>query len=262
MAKLVPLFSGSQGNSYYIASGGKGILIDVGRSAKQMTAALNDNNIDISTIKAIFVTHEHTDHAKGVRVFANKYSIPVFSTLGTRQAMRKLNLVDDKTDCRIIQSGGVNLDTMHVDSFPISHDCAEGCGYKVTMNDVKFALATDLGYLSEEVENALTGCDVVVIESNHDVRMLQMSSYPYHLKRRIMSDIGHLSNTVCAELLPRLVRSGTKRFILAHLSRENNLPEIAYQESLNELAAQGMKLNSDFTLGVAPVVTDGRSVVF
>lgn len=262
MAKLVPLFSGSQGNSYYIASGGKGILIDVGRSAKQMTAALNDNDIDISTIQAIFITHEHIDHAKGVRVFANKYSIPVFSTLGTQQAMRRLKLVDEKTNCQLIQSGGVDLDTMHVDSFPISHDCAEGCGYKVTMNDVKFALATDLGYLSEEVENALTGCDAVVIESNHDVRMLQMGPYPYHLKRRIMSDIGHLSNSVCAELLPELVRKGTKRFILAHLSRENNMPEIAYQESLNELAAQGMELNSDFTLSVAPVVTDGRSVVF
>ncbi|MBQ3692153.1 MAG: MBL fold metallo-hydrolase [Clostridia bacterium] len=262
MAKLVPLFSGSQGNSYYIASGGKGILIDVGRSAKQMTAALNDNNIDISSIQAIFITHEHTDHAKGVRVFANKYAIPVFSTLGTQQAMKRLNLVDEKTNCRLIQSGGVDLDTMHVDSFPISHDCAEGCGYRVTMNDVKFALATDLGYLSEEVENALTGCDTVVIESNHDVRMLQMGPYPYNLKRRIMSDIGHLSNTVCAELLPKLVRNGTKRFVLAHLSRENNMPEIAYQESLNELTARGMALNSDFTLTVAPVATDGRSVIF
>lgn len=262
MAKLVPLFSGSQGNSYYIASGGKGILIDVGRSAKQITTALNDNNIDISTVQAIFITHEHTDHAKGVRVFANKYSIPVFSTLGTQQAMRSLNLVDEKTDCHIISNSGVDLDTMHIDSFPISHDCAEGCGYKVTMSDVKFALATDLGYLSEEVENALMGCDTVVIESNHDVRMLQMGSYPYHLKRRIMSDIGHLSNAVCAEFLPKLVKSGTKRFVLAHLSRENNMPEIAYQEALNELTAKGMELNSDFTLTVAPVDTDGRSVVF
>ncbi len=262
MAKLVPLFSGSQGNSYYIASGGKGILIDVGRSAKQITSALNDNDIDISTVQAIFITHEHIDHTKGVRVFANKYSIPVFSTLGTRQAMRSLNLVDEKTDCHIISNIGVDIDTMHVDSFRISHDCAEGCGYKVTMNDVKFAFATDLGYLSEEVENALMGCDTVVIESNHDVRMLQMGSYPYHLKRRIMSDIGHLSNAVCAEFLPKLVESGTKRFVLAHLSRENNMPEIAYQESLNELTARGMELNSDFTLTVAPVVTDGRSVVF
>ena len=262
MAKLVPLFSGSQGNSYYIASGGKGILIDVGRSAKQIVNALNDNDIDISSIQGIFVTHEHIDHTKGVRVFANKYSIPVFSTLGTQNAMRKLKLVDEKTNCQIIQSGGVDLDTMHVDSFPISHDCAEGCGYKVTMNDVKFALATDLGYLSEEVENALIGCDAVVIESNHDVRMLQMGSYPYLLKRRIMSDIGHVSNTDCAEFLPKLVKSGTKRFLLAHLSRENNMPEIAYQESLNELMCQGMELNSDFTLAVAPVVTDGRSVVF
>ncbi len=262
MAKLVPLFSGSQGNSYYVASGGRGILIDAGQSAKQLTAALNDNDIDISSIQAIFVTHEHIDHAKGLRVFANKFSIPVFSTPGTQRAMRRLKLVDEKTDCHFIQSGGVDLDNMHVDCFPISHDCEEGCGYRVTMNDVKFAIATDLGYMSDEVENALLGCDAVVIESNHDVRMLQMGPYPYLLKRRIMSDLGHLSNTVCAEFLPKLVRSGTKRLLLAHLSRENNMPELAYQESLNELNAQGMVLNNDFTLGVAPVKTDGQSIIF
>lgn len=262
MSKLVPLFSGSQGNSYYIASGGRGILIDAGRSAKQITAALNDNNIDISTIQAIFVTHEHVDHVKGVRVFANKNSIPVFSTLGTYNAMKKGKYIDEKTNCHIIQSGGVDLDTMHVDCFPISHDCAQGCGYKVTMSDSSFALATDLGFLSSEVENALLGCDAVVIESNHDVRMLQLGPYPYLLKRRIMSDIGHLSNTVCAEFLPRLVKSGTKRFVLAHLSRENNMPEIAYAESVNELSSNGMYIQSDFTLAVAPVETDGMSVIF
>ena len=262
MAKLVPLFSGSPGNSYYISSGGEGILIDAGRSAKQITNALLDNNIDISSIRGIFVTHEHIDHVKGVRVFANRHSIPVYSTLGTQKAMMRLNYVDEKTDCRVIQSGGVDLDNMHVDRFPISHDCAEGCGYRVTMGDVKFALATDLGYLSDEVENALLGCDAVVIESNHDVRMLQMGPYPYQLKRRIMSDIGHLSNVTCSEFLPRLVKSGTKRFVLAHLSKENNMPEIAYRESLNELNAKGMVLQSDFTLSVAPVETDGSSIIF
>lgn len=262
MAKLVPLFSGSQGNSCYVGSGGKGILIDAGRSAKQIAGALNDNNIDINSIQAIFVTHEHIDHTKGVRVFSNKYSIPVISTLGTKQAMEKLKLVDEKTNCSVIQSSGVDLDTMHVDSFPISHDCAQGCGFKVTMNDVSFGIATDLGYLSDDVINALLGCDTVIIESNHDVRMLQMGPYPYHLKRRIMSDIGHLSNTVCAEFLPKLVRSGTKRFMLAHLSRENNMPEIAYQESLNALNENGMNVNCDFTLSVAPVETNGQAIIF
>lgn len=262
MAKLVPLFSGSSGNSYYLGSGGKGILIDAGRSAKQLTMALNDNCIDISNIQAVFVTHEHTDHTKGVRVFANKHRIPVYATKGTVLAMENSGQIDSKTDCHILESCGVDLDNMHVDSFPISHDCAQGCGFKVTMKDSKFALATDLGVMTDEVKKALWGCDTVVIESNHDVRMLEVGPYPYILKRRIMSDLGHLSNEVCARFLPELVRSGTRRFVLAHLSRENNMPDIAYLESLNELTSNGMSLDSDFTLSVAPVQSDGRSVVF
>lgn len=262
MAKLVPLFSGSQGNSYYLASGGKGILIDAGRSAKQLTLALENNNIDISTIQAIFITHEHIDHVKAVRVFANRHAIPVYSSLGTYNAMVQCCYVDAKTDCRVIENCGVDLDTMHIDSFKISHDCAEGFGYKVTMGNSKFALATDLGYISEEVENALLGCEAVVIESNHDVRMLQLGPYPYQIKRRILSDVGHISNATCASFLPELVKSGTKRFILAHLSKENNMPEIAYAESVNELSANGMTIQSDYTLSVAPTETDGSSIIF
>lgn len=262
MAKLVPLFSGSQGNSCYISSGGKGILIDAGRSAKQLTAALQSNNIDISTIQAIFVTHEHTDHVKGVRVFANKYKIPVYSSLGTYRAMLRGKYVDEKTECRIIPEDGVDLDTMHVDSFLTSHDCEESNGFRVTTGSSKFALATDLGYISDEVAQGLYGCEAVVIESNHDVRMLQMGPYPYLLKRRILSDTGHLSNGSCAHFLPELVKKGTTRFVLAHLSRENNMPEIAYAESVNELSSNGMAVDSDFTMMVAPVETDGSSIIF
>ena len=262
MAKVVPLFSGSSGNSYYISSGGSAILIDAGRSAKQLTQALENNSLDISSIEAIFVTHEHIDHVRGVRVFANRHSIPVFASAGTLGEMKRMGYVDDKTRCGVIQSGGVDLSTMHVDRFPISHDCAEGTGFRIDMGGRSYALATDLGFVSEEVENALLGCDAVTIESNHDINMLKMGPYPYMLKRRIMSDKGHISNEVCSHLLPKLVKSGTKRFILAHLSRENNMPEIAYRESLNELNANKMELMSDFTLDVAPVESDGRAVVF
>jgi len=262
MAKLVPLFSGSSGNSYYLSCGGEGILIDVGRSAKQTTEALKANNIDVSSVKAIFVTHEHSDHVNGVRVFANKYKLPVYSTSGTYYEMLNGKYIDEKTDCRILDNGGVDLDCMHIDAFSISHDCAEGCGYRVDMGSVCFALATDLGYISTGVKDALTGCEAVVIESNHDVNMLQLGPYPYKLKRRIMSPQGHISNADCAALLPSLVKSGTKRFVLAHLSRENNMPEIAYRESLNELNLSGMTENSDFTLDVAPIVTNGKSIIF
>ncbi len=262
MAKVIPLFSGSSGNSYLICSGGSSLLIDVGRNAKQTTLALEKNGVDPKSIEAVFITHEHTDHVQGLRVFANKYNLPVFMSEGTKNALAQKRYIDDKTRCYIIGSGGVDLSTMHIDRFPISHDCAEGCGYRVDMGNRRFALATDLGYVSEEVEQALLGCDAVTIESNHDVNMLRMGPYPYILKRRIMSDKGHLSNTVCSELLPKLVKGGTKRFILAHLSRENNMPEIAYRESLNVLNENDMELMSDFTLDVAPVETDGTAVIF
>jgi len=262
MSKLVVLFSGSTGNSYYLSCGGEGILIDVGRSAKQTVQALCDNSIDIGSIRAIFVTHEHCDHVNGLRVFANKYRIPVFSTKGTYDAMVKNGSVDSKTDFRIIGSGGVDLDEMHIDKFHISHDCSDGCGYRVDLGVAKFALATDLGYISEEVENAITGCHTVVIESNHDENMLMMGPYPYPLKRRILSDTGHISNAACASILPKLVKNGTVRFMLAHLSRENNMPEIAYRESLNNLMQHGMSVNVDYTLDVAPVATDGKAILF
>lgn len=262
MAKAVPLFSGSSGNSYYISSGGSGILIDAGRSAKQLTAALAQNNIDIKSIEAIFITHEHTDHVKGLRVFANKHKLPVFASSKTVDALYSVGAADESTRLCVIGSEGVDLSTMHVDRFPISHDCAEGIGFRVDMGSSSFALATDLGLISDEVESALMGCTAVVIESNHDVRLLQMGSYPYYLKRRILSDKGHLSNAACSEFLPKLVKGGTTRFILAHLSRENNMPEIAYSESINELNANHMSLMNDFTLNVAPVETQGLSVVF
>lgn len=258
----MPLFSGSKGNSYYLGAGGKGILLDAGRSAKQLTAALQDNSIDISGIQAIFVTHEHIDHVKGVRVFANKNKIPVYSSRGTYEAMVRGNYVDEKTDCKIIGENGVDLDTMHIDAFRTSHDCAESNGFRVTFAGTSFALATDLGYISDEVSSKLFGCETVVIESNHDVRMLQMGPYPYVLKKRILSKVGHLSNETCAGFLPKLVESGTKRIVLAHLSKENNMPEIAYAESNNALSSRGMRADSDFTLEVAPVESSGMSVIF
>lgn len=262
MAKVVPLFSGSSGNCWYVSNGGSGILIDAGRSAKQITCALEDNGISIGSIEAIFVTHEHSDHVKGLRVFANRHKLPVYMSQGTMNALYAGNYADEKTRCFVIGNEGVDLSSMHVDRFPISHDCAEGIGFRVDMGGKAYALATDFGYISDEVEKALTGCDVVTIESNHDVNMLRMGPYPYILKRRIMSDKGHLSNEACSGLLPELVRRGTKRFILAHLSRENNMPEIAYRESLNELNANNMKLMSDFTLDVAPDAPDGTAVIF
>ena len=152
---------------------------------------------------------------------------------------------------------------MFIEPFRISHDCAEGYGYKInTYDDRKVAVATDLGYISKEVKNSLTGCDTIVIEANHDIGMLQNGRYPYDLKRRILSDKGHLSNMACADLLPYFTENGTTRFVLAHLSAENNIPELAYQTAVCSLSMAGIKENSDYILSVAPAENKNGSIIF
>ena len=263
MAKLCPLFSGSSGNSYYLEASGSGILIDCGRSAKQIECALQENEIDISRIRAIFVTHEHTDHVSALRVFSSRHRIPVFASAGTVYALKSGGIINDKVDMRVISPDGMELDDMLVKPFRISHDCAEGFGYCVETRDGRrTAFATDTGIITPEIESALTGCDTVVLESNHDVGMLKYGSYPYILKRRILSDRGHLSNEVCAQTCAKLVETGTTRLFLAHLSRENNVPELARQASLCELEQKGMRLNIDYQLTVVPEISTGKTVIY
>lgn len=263
MARLCPIFSGSKGNCHYIGSSKRGILIDVGRSAKQTEKALTENGLDIKNIEAIFITHEHSDHIKGVRVLASKYNIPVYSSAGTLLALEENGTINGKFPYEVIDKSGISVADMFITPFHTSHDCNEGYGYKINTYDERtFAIATDLGYISSEVKTALTGCDTIVIESNHDIGMLENGSYPYILKKRIMSKIGHLSNTDCSSLLPYLTEKGTTRFVLAHLSQENNIPELAYQTAVCNLTMSGMKENSDYRISVAPAENIKGSIIF
>lgn len=262
MAKLCPLFSGSSGNSYYIGSSGNGILIDAGRSAKQLETAMRAHDLEPSSLQAIFVTHEHSDHVQGVRVLASRYQIPVYSSPGTLQAMDEMGILNGKFPVEPIGDECVCVGGMQVKAFHTSHDSRESVGYVVhTADGRKAAFATDLGYLSEAVFDAIFGCDVTVLESNHDVGMLQNGFYPYYLKRRILSNRGHLSNAACAGELPALAQSGTARFVLAHLSRENNVPQLAYQTALCSLQTCGMQEGVDFQLLVAPPENLGEKTI-
>lgn len=264
MAKLCPLFSGSSGNSYYIGSEEEGILIDAGRSARQITKMLENCGIPITAVKGIFVTHEHTDHIKGVRVFASKNQVPVFASRGTLESMKESGNVTDSCISYVIDETGMDFAGMHIIPFPISHDCAQGYGYTIHTQDNRvITFSTDLGIITSDVENALFGSNMVILESNHDVGMLQNGSYPYFLKRRILSNIGHLSNEVCAQLLPNLAQNGTKQFLLAHLSKENNTPDLAYQTALCALTMCGLKPEEDFHLSIAPRENvDGKTISF
>lgn len=264
MARICPLFSGSSGNCYYIGSGEEGILVDVGRSAKQVTTRLEQCGISTDAVKAVFITHEHADHVAGLRVFASRYHLPVYASAGTLSALSRMECLSDKFSQSVIDGTGMECAGMRIAPFPLSHDSAECVGYRIVTEDGRtVALSTDLGCLSEEVETGLTGADFVVLESNHDVGMLKNGPYPYPLKRRILSHTGHLSNADCAEELCRLVQCGTTRFLLAHLSAENNTPELAYQTSLCSLNLNGFQQDKDFQLFVAPRENvSGKSIWF
>lgn len=252
MARVCRLFSGSSGNSTFIGNGEGGILIDAGVSAKRLCEALLNISVDPESIKGVFVSHEHTDHIAGVRVFCSKYGVPVFGTRGTLEIMERDGHINGKFDTFCLENEDMELGGFEIGHFPISHDCAEGCGYKVVLPDGRSAaVCTDLGFVSEQVKNALCGVDLVFFESNHDVDMLKTGSYPYPLKQRIMSHIGHLSNDACAEVLPFFVQNGTTRIVLSHLSEHNNMPIIAKRCAAYSLKCEGMKEGEDFLLSVA-----------
>lgn len=257
MAILCPLFSGSSGNATYIGYDGSGILIDAGVTAKRIDIALSAHEWNADDILGLFVTHEHIDHVRGLSVFSRKHHIPVFASVSTSQALEKAGLCQDA----VAFSDQVELGGFTVSRFATSHDCLGSSGYIiVTPDNKKIAVCTDLGFVSEEVERALSGCDGVLLESNHDLAMLRNGRYPAYLKNRIRSDRGHLSNPASADLIARLAQTGTTRFILAHLSQENNTPDTALTCTRTRLSLCGLEEGRDYLLtaaapeGNAPVV--------
>lgn len=251
MARFCSLFSSSSGNSTFIGSAKTGILIDAGVSAKRMKTALLDRSIDPTSLSAIFVTHEHSDHIKGIRIIASSYNIPVYATEGTLQGLEEAEILNGKFPFYVIEQDGVEIGDLFVKPFATPHDSNESCGYTITLPDErKAAVATDIGHITNKIMNSLLGCDLVMLESNHDIAMLESGNYPYYLKRRILSDRGHLCNDACADVAAQLVDHGTTRLFLGHLSAENNLPELAYQTSYAAICETGAALDKDYILKV------------
>ena len=251
MARFCSLFSSSRGNCTYVGSPDAGILIDCGVSAKRIADTLSSVGVDVRSIRAIFITHEHTDHISGLRVFASKHHIPVYATAGTICALEDLQAVGD-FPLTAVDAQGVEAGGMSVRPFALSHDAAQPVGYTVeTADGRRISVATDTGVVTDGILSAVSGSDLVLLESNHDIGMLQTGPYPYSVKRRILSDKGHLCNDVCAETAVRLLESGTTRFCLAHLSRDNNMPRLAYQTTYSEMTLSGATEGSDYLLRVA-----------
>lgn len=252
MARFCSLYSSSSGNCTYIGSSHGGILVDIGVSAKKTELALNNIGVDPASISAIFVTHEHTDHINGIRVFASRYGIRVYASEGTLRGMEEAGAMSGKFPAYVMPDSGVEESGIFVKSYKTPHDSRESTGYTFVTPDCKrIAVATDLGIVTDTVMEAIYGSDLILLESNHDKGMLQNGPYPFFLKERILSNHGHLSNEACAETAVKLLESGTTRFVLGHLSKENNIPALAYQTTKASMTLAGATENTDYILNVA-----------
>jgi phosphoribosyl 1,2-cyclic phosphodiesterase len=253
MAKISVMFSGSRGNSTYISSGNDALLVDAGVSAKQILTALEQRMFDVSKLRGIFITHAHTDHISGLRVLLKKLNLPVYASKETLGALILEGAFSSDNKYYDIEDTTEFLMDIGVDFVKTSHDCEGSGGYVFTLqNGEKISVCTDLGYVSDTVRNAISGSKAIVLESNHDVGMLQNGIYPFATKQRILSDEGHLSNAACANELPELLKNGATNIILAHLSRDNNTPDLADVTARSVLMEKGFKSDVDYSLYIAP----------
>lgn len=248
-----PLFSGSSGNALFVGAGDTRVLIDAGLSGRAVCEALHNVGALPETLNGILVTHEHSDHVRGVGVLSRKYRIPVFANARTWQAMERA-VGDIPASCRrVFESGdGFFVGDLNVLPFPVPHDAAEPVGYRVYYRGRSVATATDMGVFTKQTLRVLSGADLVLMESNHDVAMLRRNAhYSASLKTRILSRYGHMSNEACAEALCALFKTGVHRAVLGHLSQENNTPELAMEAVCEGLAARGVSPGSDMQVDMA-----------
>ncbi|WP_433944794.1 MBL fold metallo-hydrolase [Paenibacillus sp. SN-8-1] len=222
------LSSGSTGNATVITDGQVTLMIDAGFSARRIDELLGMRDLTGDQLTGILITHEHSDHIKGLGAVARKYNLPVYANEKTWEAMsRSVGKLSD--DQRIVFGTGEARDfgSLRVESFAISHDAAEPVGYVFQDGKHKLSVVTDLGYASDKVKETIVDSDVLVLEANHDIEMLRMGRYPWNTKRRILGDMGHLSNEASGEALSELLNGRLKRTYLAHLSREHNMLDLA-----------------------------------
>lgn len=260
MARIYPLFSSSKGNSTFIGSEKGGILIDAGVSCKRLCTALCDNGISPEVIQGIFITHTHSDHIAGLKVFTKKYNIPVFAQNTNLEYLANRDKVSPLCRLEQVDTQDICIGDYKIHSFKTPHDTPASCGYRInTPDDKTVVTCTDLGEVTPLISKNLYGADLVLIESNYDEKMLKTGSYPYELKKRISSKFGHLSNTDCGNQLIKLIKNGTNKFILGHLSQENNTPQTAEQSAISAL--NEFERNKDYLLMTASP-EGGKAVAF
>lgn len=252
MFNFCSLYSGSSGNSLLVETENTKILVDAGVSSKKIETALENLNINPSTINGILITHEHSDHIQGLGTFAKKYNLPIFANQKTLDAMPKqLEKINEKNIKKFTIEEKFEIGDMQIKPFSIPHDAANPCGFNIFKDGKKISIATDIGHMTNGILKNLEDSIFVLLESNYDPEILKFSRYPYPLKSRIAGPNGHLSNEVAGKTINHLLKSGLQQAMLGHLSKESNFPELAYKTVLDEIVSSSNYNENTFKLSVA-----------
>ncbi|WP_199616952.1 MBL fold metallo-hydrolase [Paenibacillus alkalitolerans] len=239
--RFTVLSSGSTGNATLVECGDRKVLLDAGLSMKRIEQLLAERGVRADELSCMFVTHEHSDHVKGLGALARKYSLPVYANAKTWNELDRLaGDISEEQRRTFVTGESVCVGELTVESFPISHDAADPVAYNFCADNFKLSIATDIGYMSPVVKEKIRDADVLVLESNHDIQMLRVGKYPWNVKRRILGDLGHLSNDAAGEALCELLSQRTKRVYLAHLSRDHNQMDLAKLTVHNILKESGI----------------------
>lgn len=251
--KFCSLYSGSSGNSIFIASDNAKVLIDAGLAGKKIDDALKHIGEESSSIDGIFITHEHIDHIKGVGVLSRKYDIPIYANDNTWAVMEKNIGKIKEHNIRIMdRRSSITINDLEIRSFNIPHDAIAPVGYTVSSAGKNASVVTDFGVFTEEIRDNIIDSNIILLESNHDVNMLRMGPYPYKLKLRVLGENGHLSNEDCGSAIVSLLKNDKKKqIVLGHLSGTNNHPDLAYQTVVDVLSANGIRPGDDVILQLA-----------
>ncbi|MDF2613571.1 MAG: beta-lactamase domain protein [Clostridia bacterium] len=252
--KLCPIASGSSGNCTFLQAGSKMFLIDIGISGKKTVLGLEALGIDPKAIQGIFITHEHVDHIKGVGIFSRKYDTPIYATQKVWDQMLSENMIGAVKDHNIrpiVKEAYLQIDELSIFPYTIYHDAVDPVGYNFEYKNKKITIATDIGVIDERIKNNLRGSNGILLEFNHDIHMLEAGTYPYYLKKRILSDVGHLNNEAAAEALCDIYHNEMQWAILGHLSKDNNVPDLAYLTAKMALEEKNIIVDRDIRVSVA-----------
>lgn len=233
MFKFCNLYSGSSGNCSFVETENTKVLIDCGISSKKLSEALSSINVDIFDIDAILITHEHSDHVKGLSVSSNKYRIPIYANSRTFDNLKQPIQEENKNLFKSNES--FEIGDLKIHPFSIPHDAADPCGFSIIHNDKKISIATDIGHMNNSIFDNLVESSFVFLESNYEPDMLKCSKYPYVLKKRILGPYGHLSNEDAGNAISTLIEHGIDNIMLGHLSQHNNFPELAYKTVMESI---------------------------